>query len=193
MESTNETFVYTRNLLFNNYLGGSHDACRLGAGGRSPPAEGRPASFSGAVGEGFTIAASADRSVLQTGDPIRVVNQLSGPALAEFLATMVTTFTGFHPLGVVLVALLGVGDRSFAEVSEGDARCPLERGTGDRLLVVVPEPRDVGVTPQLFVLDFRNVLDFWDLRLRRLRWLRLLLFFPDPVAVVGSGSSSPRS
>jgi len=44
-----------------------------------------------------------------TGEPIRVVNQLSGEALADFLANMVTTFTGFHPLGVVLVALLGVG------------------------------------------------------------------------------------
>ncbi len=38
-----------------------------------------------------------------------VVNQLSGPALTKFLADMVKTFTGFHPLGVVLVALLGVG------------------------------------------------------------------------------------
>jgi aminobenzoyl-glutamate transport protein len=44
-----------------------------------------------------------------TGEPIRVINQLAGGALAEFLASMVTTFTGFHPLGVVLVALLGVG------------------------------------------------------------------------------------
>jgi len=38
-----------------------------------------------------------------------VKNQLSGDALAAFLAGMVKTFTGFHPLGVVLVALLGVG------------------------------------------------------------------------------------
>jgi aminobenzoyl-glutamate transport protein len=38
-----------------------------------------------------------------------VVNQLSGEALAKFLSDMVKTFTGFHPLGVVLVALLGVG------------------------------------------------------------------------------------
>ena len=38
-----------------------------------------------------------------------VTNQLSGPALASFLSNMVKTFTGFHPLGVVLVALLGVG------------------------------------------------------------------------------------
>ena len=45
----------------------------------------------------------------RTGEPIRVLNQLTGPALAAFLSKMVTTFTGFHPLGVVLVALLGVG------------------------------------------------------------------------------------
>jgi p-aminobenzoyl-glutamate transporter AbgT len=45
----------------------------------------------------------------RTGKPIMVVNQLSGTAIAAFLSNMVTTFTGFHPLGVVLVALLGVG------------------------------------------------------------------------------------
>lgn len=39
----------------------------------------------------------------------QVVNQLSGTSLTTFLADMVKTFTGFHPLGVVLVALLGVG------------------------------------------------------------------------------------
>ncbi len=44
-----------------------------------------------------------------TGEPIRVINQLSGTSLAAFLSNMVKTFTGFHPLGVVLVALLGVG------------------------------------------------------------------------------------
>ena len=41
--------------------------------------------------------------------PLRIANQLTGPALATFLSQMVTTFTGFAPLGVVLVALLGVG------------------------------------------------------------------------------------
>jgi len=45
----------------------------------------------------------------RTGKPIQVVNQMSGTAIAAFLSNMVTTFTGFHPLGVVLVALLGVG------------------------------------------------------------------------------------
>ncbi len=43
------------------------------------------------------------------GEPIRVINQLTGPALAQFMSDLVSTFTGFHPLGVVLVALLGVG------------------------------------------------------------------------------------
>ncbi len=40
---------------------------------------------------------------------LAVQNQLTGGALAAFLSGMVTTFTGFAPLGVVLVALLGVG------------------------------------------------------------------------------------
>ncbi|MDX1419056.1 MAG: AbgT family transporter [Rubricoccaceae bacterium] len=45
----------------------------------------------------------------RTGEPIRVINLLTGPALATFLSNMVTIFTSFAPLGVVLVAMLGVG------------------------------------------------------------------------------------
>ncbi|MEM7050007.1 MAG: AbgT family transporter [Acidobacteriota bacterium] len=45
----------------------------------------------------------------RTGEAIIINNQLTGTALATFLSGMVQTFTGFHPLGVVLVALLGVG------------------------------------------------------------------------------------
>ena len=45
----------------------------------------------------------------RTQQPLQIKNQLAGPSIAAFLATMVTTFTSFHPLGVVLVALLGVG------------------------------------------------------------------------------------
>ncbi|MFC3192823.1 AbgT family transporter [Marinicella sediminis] len=45
----------------------------------------------------------------RTGTPIIINNQLTGDALANFLSTMVTTFTGFAPLGVVLVAMMGVG------------------------------------------------------------------------------------
>jgi len=43
------------------------------------------------------------------GRELAVQNQLSGPSLATFLASMVNTFTGFAPLGLVLVAMLGVG------------------------------------------------------------------------------------
>src|ERR687898_2398606 len=45
----------------------------------------------------------------RNGQPIRINNQLTGASIASFLSNMVTTFTSFHPLGVVLVALLGVG------------------------------------------------------------------------------------
>lgn len=41
--------------------------------------------------------------------PIQVKNQLSGAAITQFLSRMVKTFTDFPPLGVVLVAMLGVG------------------------------------------------------------------------------------
>ena len=44
-----------------------------------------------------------------TGDPIRIVNQLAGDEMANFLVNMVHVFVNFAPLGIVLVALLGVG------------------------------------------------------------------------------------
>jgi aminobenzoyl-glutamate transport protein len=45
----------------------------------------------------------------RTDQPIQIINLLTGDSIATFLSRMVQTFTGFHPLGVVLVALLGVG------------------------------------------------------------------------------------
>lgn len=45
----------------------------------------------------------------RTGNEIIVNNLLAPGTLANFLATMVTTFTSFAPLGVVLVAMLGIG------------------------------------------------------------------------------------
>ena len=44
-----------------------------------------------------------------TGENIQVINQLSGTAMASFLVNMVSVFVNFAPLGIVLVALLGVG------------------------------------------------------------------------------------
>ncbi len=44
-----------------------------------------------------------------TGETIQIINQLSGSAMADFLVNMVSVFVNFAPLGIVLVALLGVG------------------------------------------------------------------------------------
>jgi len=45
----------------------------------------------------------------RSGEPIRVVNLLSGQSLIGFMAGMVRTFVNFAPLGIVLVAMLGLG------------------------------------------------------------------------------------
>ncbi len=45
----------------------------------------------------------------RTNAPLQVKNLLSGTELTAFLAAMVKTFVTFHPVGVVLVAMLGIG------------------------------------------------------------------------------------
>lgn len=45
----------------------------------------------------------------RSGEAVVVNNLLTGDSLADFLSRMVAIFTGFAPLGVVLVAMLGVG------------------------------------------------------------------------------------
>ena len=45
----------------------------------------------------------------RTGEAVVVKNLLAGPALTEFFSVMVTNFSHFHPVGVVLVAMLGIG------------------------------------------------------------------------------------
>jgi len=45
----------------------------------------------------------------RTSEPLVINNLLSGSAMAEFMSVMVTNFSHFHPLGVVLVAMLGIG------------------------------------------------------------------------------------
>ncbi len=45
----------------------------------------------------------------RTHEPIKVRNMLEGAALTGFMAQVVTTFVNFPPLGVVLVAMLGLG------------------------------------------------------------------------------------
>jgi len=45
----------------------------------------------------------------RTGDPIAIRSLLAGTSLTGFMADMVRTFVNFAPLGVVLVAMLGLG------------------------------------------------------------------------------------
>ncbi len=45
----------------------------------------------------------------RSGQPIEIRDLLAGQSLTAFMATMVSTFTSFPPLGVVLVAMLGLG------------------------------------------------------------------------------------
>ncbi len=45
----------------------------------------------------------------RSGQQVQIVNLLSGAALTQFASNIVTTFVNFPPLGVVLVAMLGLG------------------------------------------------------------------------------------
>jgi aminobenzoyl-glutamate transport protein len=45
----------------------------------------------------------------RTGQPIVIVNLLDGTSMTAFMSKMVNTFVTFPPLGVVLVAMLGLG------------------------------------------------------------------------------------
>ena len=45
----------------------------------------------------------------RSGEPLVVNNLLTGSAMTEWLSVMVTNFAHFHPVGVVLVAMLGIG------------------------------------------------------------------------------------
>lgn len=75
-----------------------------------------------------------------SGEAIVVNNLLTGAACANFLSSMVGNFTGFAPLGIVLVAMLGVG------VSEQSGFI----NTGlKKMLAVTPKPL---LTPALVVV-----------------------------------------
>jgi len=45
----------------------------------------------------------------RSSEALVINNLLSGSALTEFMSVMVTNFSHFHPVGVVLVAMLGIG------------------------------------------------------------------------------------
>ena len=45
----------------------------------------------------------------RSGEALVIRNLLTGQSFTEFLSVMVTNFSHFHPVGVVLVAMLGIG------------------------------------------------------------------------------------
>jgi aminobenzoyl-glutamate transport protein len=45
----------------------------------------------------------------RTSKPLVINSLLTGPTMTEWLSVLVTNFTHFHPVGVVLVAMLGIG------------------------------------------------------------------------------------
>lgn len=45
----------------------------------------------------------------RSGEALVINNLLAGTAFTEFMSVMVTNFSHFHPVGVVLVAMLGIG------------------------------------------------------------------------------------
>jgi len=83
------------------------------------------------VVSGITAGLGLEVSHPGTGETIRPLSLLSVSGLHRMLTEMVTNFTGFAPLGTVLVALLGIG------VMEGSGLI----GTALRLLVLSAPPR----------------------------------------------------
>jgi aminobenzoyl-glutamate transport protein len=61
----------------------------------------------------------------RSGAPLQVVNLLDGTELAALLSGMVGAFTAFPPLGVVLVALLGIGVAEHAGLVNAGVRAAL--------------------------------------------------------------------
>ncbi|MDX1498393.1 MAG: AbgT family transporter [Woeseiaceae bacterium] len=45
----------------------------------------------------------------RSGQPIVIINQLTGSGITTFMTNMVSNFVGFGPVGTVLVAMLGIG------------------------------------------------------------------------------------
>jgi aminobenzoyl-glutamate transport protein len=69
----------------------------------------------------------------RTKAPLVVHDQLTGTAMAHFLANMVPVFVGFPPLGLVLVALLGMGVAEQAGLIQAGLKAALS-GIAPRLL-----------------------------------------------------------
>jgi hypothetical protein len=82
----------------------------------TPPVAGRPPSFSGAIGTGFSIAASADRSVVQAGDPVKLSLTVRGDASFESVSLPKLTASGLDSQD------FGVSEEPLAGLIEEDGK-----------------------------------------------------------------------
>ena len=74
------------------------------------------------VGSAWLSTYAFDEINPVTGEPVRVVNLMTGVGVARFLENMVKSFTEFPPLGIVLVAMLGVGVAEASGLVQGALR-----------------------------------------------------------------------
>ena len=89
----------------------------------SVPRAGQPESFAGAVGRGYTLDVSADRTVVQVGDPITLTFRLSGEGNLESAALPPLDADGLLPADAF-------------RVPEGDMTGRLEQGAKEFTAVV---------------------------------------------------------
>ena len=75
----------------------------------------------------------------RSGEAIAVKNLLTGTALTSFFSEMVNTFVRFHPLGVVLLAMLGIGVADYTGFIKAGLRALLNV-TSQKLLASKPRP-----------------------------------------------------
>ena len=97
----------------------------------------------------------------RSGNPVEVRNLLTGDALTSFFAGMVKTFVGFHPLGVVLLAMLGIGVADHTGFIKAGLR-RLLGGVPAKGIVAVHLEADTGARPGLsqdVAVDLRGLLD----------------------------------
>ncbi|MDX1480716.1 MAG: AbgT family transporter [Woeseiaceae bacterium] len=69
----------------------------------------------------------------RSGQPLVVVNQLSGTSFVTFMTTMVNNFVTFPPVGMVLVAMLGIGVAEYSGFINAAIRAIMAK-TSQRLL-----------------------------------------------------------
>lgn len=62
------------------------------------PAAGRPASFAGAIGQGFTMEVTADRTVLQAGDPLKLSFTIRGDGSLDAASLPDLAASGLSPV-----------------------------------------------------------------------------------------------